>query len=146
MPSTTSDIATFEEFIEQAKGYLNDKQLEFVRSAYILAADAHKEQRRKSGEPYIIHPIGVASILASLQMDEYTLAAAFLHDVVEDTEYTFDDIRNIFGTVVANLVDGVTKLGKIAYLIFTILILPIHEHGIFLHVLVSSLISFTSVL
>ena len=116
MPSTTSDIATFEEFFEQAKGYLNDKQLEFVRSAYILAADAHKEQRRKSGEPYIIHPIGVASILASLQMDEYTLAAAFLHDVVEDTEYTFDDIRNIFGTVVANLVDGVTKLGKIAYI------------------------------
>ncbi len=115
MPNT-SDIVTIEEFFEQAKGYLNDKQLEFVRSAYILAADAHKEQRRKSGEPYIIHPIGVASILASLQMDEYTLAAAFLHDVVEDTEYTFDDIRNIFGTVVANLVDGVTKLGKIAYI------------------------------
>ena len=115
MPNT-SDIVTIEEFFEQAKGYLNDKQLEFVRSAYILAADAHKEQRRKSGEPYIIHPIGVASILASLQMDEYTLAAAFLHDVVEDTEYTFDDIRNIFGMVVANLVDGVTKLGKIAYI------------------------------
>ena len=115
MPNT-SEVVTIEEFFEQAKGYLNDKQLEFVRSAYILAADAHKEQRRKSGEPYIIHPIGVASILASLQMDEYTLAAAFLHDVVEDTEYTFDDIRNIFGTVVANLVDGVTKLGKIAYI------------------------------
>ena len=115
MPNT-SEIVTIEDFFEQAKGYLNDKQLEFVRSAYILAADAHKEQRRKSGEPYIIHPIGVASILASLQMDEYTLAAAFLHDVVEDTEYTFDDIRNIFGTVVANLVDGVTKLGKIAYI------------------------------
>ncbi len=115
MPNT-SEVVTIEEFFEQAKGYLTDKQLEFVRSAYILAADAHKEQRRKSGEPYIIHPIGVASILASLQMDEYTLAAAFLHDVVEDTEYTFDDIRNIFGTVVANLVDGVTKLGKIAYI------------------------------
>ena len=115
MPNT-SEIVTIEDFFEQAKGYLNDKQIDFVRSAYILAADAHKEQRRKSGEPYIIHPIGVASILASLQMDEYTLAAAFLHDVVEDTEYTFDDIRNIFGTVVANLVDGVTKLGKIAYI------------------------------
>ena len=115
MPNT-SEIVTIEDFFEQAKGYLNDKQIDFVRSAYILAADAHKEQRRKSGEPYIIHPIGVASILAGLQMDEYTLAAAFLHDVVEDTEYTFDDIRNIFGTVVANLVDGVTKLGKIAYI------------------------------
>ena len=115
MPST-SDIVTFEDFFELAKGYLNEDQLDFVRKAYILAADAHKEQRRKSGEPYIIHPIGVASILASLQMDEYTLAAAFLHDVVEDTEYTYDDVRNIFGSVVANLVDGVTKLGKIAYI------------------------------
>ncbi len=115
MPNT-NDIVTIEDFFEQVKTYLNDKQIEYVRKAYILAADAHKEQRRKSGEPYIIHPIGVASILASLQMDEYTLAAAFLHDVVEDTEYTFDDIRNIFGMVVANLVDGVTKLGKIAYI------------------------------
>lgn len=115
MPST-NDIVTIEDFFEQVKGYLNEAQIDYVRKAYILAADAHKEQRRKSGEPYIIHPIGVASILAGLQMDEYTLAAAFLHDVVEDTEYTYDDIRNIFGGVVANLVDGVTKLGKIAYI------------------------------
>ncbi len=115
MPNT-SDVVTIEEFFEQVKGYLNEAQIDYVRKAYILAADAHKEQRRKSGEPYIIHPIGVASILAGLQMDEYTLAAAFLHDVVEDTEYTYDDIRNIFGGVVANLVDGVTKLGKIAYI------------------------------
>ena len=115
MPST-NDIVTIEDFFEQVKGYLNEAQIDYVRKAYILAADAHKEQRRKSGEPYIIHPIGVASILASLQMDEYTLAAAFLHDVVEDTEYTYDDVRNIFGSVVANLVDGVTKLGKIAYI------------------------------
>lgn len=115
MPST-NDIGTIEDFFEQVKGYLNEAQIDYVRKAYILAADAHKEQRRKSGEPYIIHPIGVASILAGLQMDEYTLAAAFLHDVVEDTEYTYDDIRNIFGGVVANLVDGVTKLGKIAYI------------------------------
>lgn len=115
MPST-NDIVTIEDFFEQVKGYLNEVQIDYVRKAYILAADAHKEQRRKSGEPYIIHPIGVANILAGLQMDEYTLAAAFLHDVVEDTEYTYDDIRNIFGGVVANLVDGVTKLGKIAYI------------------------------
>ena len=115
MPST-NDIVTIEDFFEQVKGYLNEAQIDYVRKAYILAADAHKEQRRKSGEPYIIHPIGVANILAGLQMDEYTLAAAFLHDVVEDTEYTYDDIRNIFGGVVANLVDGVTKLGKIAYI------------------------------
>lgn len=115
MPST-NDIVTIEDFFEQVKGYLSEAQIDYVRKAYILAADAHKEQRRKSGEPYIIHPIGVASILAGLQMDEYTLAAAFLHDVVEDTEYTYDDIRNIFGGVVANLVDGVTKLGKIAYI------------------------------
>lgn len=115
MPNTVV-IQNIDELFEYIKTYLNEQQIDFVRKAYILAADAHKEQRRKSGEPYIIHPIGVASILASLQMDEYTLAAAFLHDVVEDTEYTFDDIRNIFGMVVANLVDGVTKLGKIAYI------------------------------
>lgn len=68
------------------------------------------------GEPYIIHPLGVASILAQLQMDDVTLAAAFLHDVVEDTEVTLDQMEDIFGREVAMLVDGVTKLGKIEYI------------------------------
>lgn len=113
---TTNDAVNIEEFFDRVNKYLTEDQVAFVRKAYELAAEAHAVQRRKSGEPYIIHPIGVASILAQLQMDDKTLAAAFLHDVVEDTDYTLDDIKERFGVVVANLVDGVTKLGKIEYI------------------------------
>lgn len=113
---TTNDAVNIEEFFDRVNKYLTEEQVAFVRKAYELAAEAHAVQRRKSGEPYIIHPIGVASILAQLQMDDKTLAAAFLHDVVEDTDYTLDDIKERFGVVVANLVDGVTKLGKIEYI------------------------------
>lgn len=113
---TTNDAVNIEEFFDRVNKYLTKDQVAFVRKAYELAAEAHAVQRRKSGEPYIIHPIGVASILAQLQMDDKTLAAAFLHDVVEDTDYTLDDIKERFGVVVANLVDGVTKLGKIEYI------------------------------
>lgn len=114
MPST-ADCKTIEEFQEKAK-YLGVDELEFVMKAYNLANEAHKSQVRKSGEPYIIHPIGVASILTGLNMDKETLAAAFLHDVVEDTDYTYEDISNMFGVTVANLVDGVTKLGKLDFI------------------------------
>lgn len=113
---TTNDAVNIEEFFDRVNKYLTEDQVAFVRKAYELAAEAHAVQRRKSGEPYIIHPIGVASILAQLQMDDKTLAAAFLHDVVEDTDYMLDDIKERFGVVVANLVDGVTKLGKIEYI------------------------------
>lgn len=113
---TTNDAVNIEEFFDRVSQYLSKEQVAFVRKAYDLAAEAHAVQRRKSGEPYIIHPIGVASILAQLQMDDKTLAAAFLHDVVEDTDYTLEDIKGRFGVVVANLVDGVTKLGKIEYI------------------------------
>lgn len=109
-------VDSIDDFFAIADEYLNEEQRDFVRRAYELAAAAHAHQVRKSGEPYIIHPIGVAGILASLKMDEKTLAAAFLHDVVEDTDYTLDDLKQRFGVVVANLVDGVTKLGKIAYI------------------------------
>ena len=68
---------------------------------------------RKSGEPYIIHPLGVATILSQLQLDELTLAAAFLHDVVEDTDYTVEDIANLFGPKIASLVDGLTKISEV---------------------------------
>lgn len=105
-----------EELFSKIESYLSPEQADFVRKAYALAEEAHRTQIRKSGEPYIIHPIGVVEILAGLQMDDKTLAAAFLHDVVEDTDYTLDDIRGRFGTEVANLVDGVTKLGKIEYI------------------------------
>ncbi len=110
------ETVSIEELFEKAYGYLTEKQINLVRKAYEMAADAHADQRRKSGDPYIMHPINVVNILMQLQMDEKTLAAAFLHDVVEDTDYTIDKIKSAFGGVVANLVDGVTKLGKIEYI------------------------------
>lgn len=116
MPSANNGMVNVEDLFAQIAAYLSPEQTEFVRKAYELAAKAHATQFRKSGEPYIIHPVGVAAILVGLQMDDKTLAAAFLHDVVEDTDYTLEDIKSQFGTVVANLVDGVTKLGKIEYI------------------------------
>ncbi|MBV7391146.1 MULTISPECIES: RelA/SpoT family protein [Enterococcus] len=95
--------------------YMGKEHVAFVEKAYNFAFEAHKEQVRQSGEPYIIHPIQVAGILADLHMDPHTVATGFLHDVVEDTEVTLEDLKNEFGADVALLVDGVTKLGKIKY-------------------------------
>lgn len=89
--------------------------MDMVDKAYNLAFEAHKEQKRDSGEPYIIHPIEVSTILAELGMDTSTIVAGLLHDVIEDTEYTYDDIKNLFGEEVANLVSGVTKITKMEY-------------------------------
>lgn len=89
--------------------------MDMVNKAFNLAFEAHKEQKRDSGEPYIIHPIEVATILAELGMDTSTIVAGLLHDVIEDTEYTYDDIKNLFGEEVANLVSGVTKITKMEY-------------------------------
>jgi GTP pyrophosphokinase len=90
----------------------NDKKL--IRSAFEIAVDAHKEQRRKSGEAYIFHPIAVAKIVASeIGLDGVSIASALLHDVVEDTEYTLDDIERMFGEAVARIVDGLTKIAHL---------------------------------
>ena len=89
--------------------------LEMIEKAYKFAEDAHQEQKRESGEPYIIHPIYVAIILSELGMDTSTIAAGLLHDVVEDTSWTYEDVATIFNVEIADLVDGVTKLGKIKY-------------------------------
>lgn len=92
------------------------EELTQIKEAYLLAYEAHKPQRRKSGEPYIIHPIAVASIAAEeLKLDVHSVMAAFLHDVVEDTPYTVEDIRERFGDDVAFLVDVVTKKQKVEY-------------------------------
>lgn len=95
--------------------YMSEEHTDFVKQAFEYAADAHKEQYRKSGEPYIVHPVQVAGILAELHMDPHTIAAGFLHDVVEDTDVTIEDLQAEFGEDVAMIVDGVTKLGKIKY-------------------------------
>lgn len=88
---------------------------ELVIKAYNLAAEAHSEQRRISGELYVSHPVEVASILVDMGMDTNTVVAGLLHDVIEDTRYTYDELKDIFGEEIAELVDGVTKLGKIKY-------------------------------
>jgi GTP diphosphokinase / guanosine-3',5'-bis(diphosphate) 3'-diphosphatase len=108
-------VLTAEQVFEQARCYLSERDVEFIKKAYEFANHAHRDQYRKSGEPYIIHPIQVAGILVDLKMDPATIAAGFLHDVVEDTEATKEDLEREFGSEVAMLVDGVTKLGKIKY-------------------------------
>ncbi len=112
---TTDQILTAQQVVERAKEYLPAEDIDTVERAYKFAEKAHSEQYRKSGEPYIIHPIQVAGILVDLHLDPETIAAGFLHDVVEDTDYTLDDIKEAFNEEVAMLVDGVTKLGKIKY-------------------------------
>ncbi|MFJ7727066.1 RelA/SpoT family protein [Neobacillus sp. NPDC097160] len=108
-------VLTADQVIDKTRNYLNDEHVELVKKAYEYAKHAHREQYRKSGEPYIIHPIQVAGILADLEMDPATVAAGFLHDVVEDTNISLKDIAEAFNDEVAMLVDGVTKLGKIKY-------------------------------
>ncbi|MGG1677541.1 RelA/SpoT family protein [Neobacillus sp. NRS-1170] len=108
-------VLTADQVIDKTRKYLNEEHVELVKKAYEFAKHAHREQYRKSGEPYIIHPIQVAGILADLEMDPATVASGFLHDVVEDTNVSLKDIEVAFNAEVAMLVDGVTKLGKIKY-------------------------------
>ncbi len=105
----------YEELMAEIRKYHPSRDLSLIEKAYKLAYEAHHDQRRKSGEPYIIHPLSVAKILAELELDRESIAAGLLHDVVEDTEYTLDEISEMFNPDIALLVDGVTKLEKIAY-------------------------------
>ncbi|MFT8457914.1 MAG: bifunctional (p)ppGpp synthetase/guanosine-3',5'-bis(diphosphate) 3'-pyrophosphohydrolase [Liquorilactobacillus ghanensis] len=108
-------IWTAEDVFKMVRHYMNDEHVELVKKAYSFAAYVHHDQRRQSGEPYIIHPIQVAGILADLKMDPATVCAGFLHDVVEDTNVTLGDVKELFGREVEVIVDGVTKLSKIRY-------------------------------
>lgn len=105
----------YDDLITRVRKYHPSDDITLIEKAYRLAYDAHKDQARKSGEPYIIHPLCVAIILADLEMDKETIAAGLLHDVVEDTIFTTEEIEQEFGSDVALLVDGVTKLGGIQY-------------------------------
>jgi GTP pyrophosphokinase len=111
----TSPQALYEELVASIKRYHPSDDISMIEKAYHIAADAHKDQVRKSGEPYIIHPLCVAIILADLEMDKETIAAGILHDVVEDTIMSLDELKAEFGEEVALLVDGVTKLTQISW-------------------------------
>ncbi len=104
-----------EDLIKIIEKYMTKDEVAFVMKAYEYAKLMHKDQKRKSGEPYIIHPVNVAIILADLDMDVETIVSALLHDVVEDTPATYDDIKEMFSEDVAKIVDGVTKLNKLNY-------------------------------
>lgn len=105
----------FKHLIDTIHSYLPKAKCDDVTKAYQLAEEAHKDQRRVSGEPYILHPLAVAQILADMKIDTTTITASLLHDVVEDTSYTLDDLKKMFGKEVAFLVDGVTKLSRLNY-------------------------------
>ena len=105
----------YQALIARVRKYHPSADITMIEKAYRIGKEAHKDQVRKSGEPYIIHPLWVGIILAELEMDKETIVAGMLHDVVEDTEMTLDDITREFGEEVALLVDGVTKLGQLSY-------------------------------
>lgn len=111
----TAPETLYQELIHKIRSYHPSADISMVEKAYHLANDAHKDQLRKSGEPYIIHPLCVANILAELELDKETIVAGILHDVVEDTEFTVAQISSMFSEEIALLVDGVTKLTKLNY-------------------------------
>ena len=113
--STFDKSKALAEFMEYIHTYLTDDECDQVLKAFELADKAHEGQFRASGEPYIMHPLAVADILAHLQIDHITLMAALMHDVVEDTSYSKEDLEEMFGSEVAFLVDGVTKLNQFQY-------------------------------
>src|SRR5918999_287039 len=105
----------FEDLLERVRGYTSDEEREFLRRAYVFSALEHKGQVRHSGEPYLVHPLEVASILADMRLDPVAIAAGLLHDVVEDTLTTIEKIQEHFGAEVAHVVEGVTKIGAIPF-------------------------------
>ena len=115
MEDFTSPEILYDELIASVKKYHPSTDISMIEKAYKIAYEAHEGQKRKSGEPYIIHPLCVAIILADLELDKETIVAGMLHDVVEDTVMTTEEITKEFGAEVALLVDGVTKLGQLSY-------------------------------
>lgn len=114
-PENVDLEASLEELLQKIKAYNAKADLSVVRAAYEYAENAHRGQKRFSGEPFIVHPLEVAKILAELELDQETLVAGLLHDVVEDTGVTLEDIQARFGKEITILVDGVTKLSRIEY-------------------------------
>ncbi len=115
LPDSSAATSGAEFLFHELSGYLKPEDISQLQNAYSFSQSAHSGQYRKSGEPYISHPLAVASILGKLHMDTQTLTAALLHDVMEDTHISKSEISNRFGTAVADLVDGVSKLDKIEF-------------------------------
>ena len=115
MHDFTSPEVLYKELINSVLKYHQSTDISMIEKAYKVASEAHEGQKRKSGEPYIIHPLCVAIILADLELDKETIVAGLLHDAVEDTWMTYEEVEKEFGSEVALLVDGVTKLGQLSY-------------------------------
>ena len=114
-PLILGSIGMLERLMELIDKNCNNVDKDMVKKAYYFADKAHKRQKRESGEPYIVHPVEVACILAEMGLDTGTIVAGLLHDVIEDTNFSHEDVSREFSPEVANLVEGVTKLGKIEY-------------------------------
>ncbi len=106
-------MVRFDDILEKVASYISEKEVPALRKAYVFAGQAHKGQVRRSGEPYLSHPLEVTDYLADMKLDKTTLVAALLHDVLEDTDTTAADIRENFGKEVAALVEGVTKISRV---------------------------------
>ena len=115
MEDFTSPEVLYQELIKSVRKYHPSDDISMIEKAYQVAYKAHEGQVRKSGEPYIIHPLCVAIILADLELDKESIVAGLLHDVVEDTIMTSEQLRQEFGEEVELIVDGVTKLGQLSY-------------------------------
>jgi GTP pyrophosphokinase len=105
----------FETLLEKVRGYSPEADLELLRRAYVFSALEHKGQVRHSGEPYLVHPLEVADLLADMKLDVVAVSAGLLHDVVEDTLTTPERITELFGSEVSHVVEGVTKIGAIPF-------------------------------
>src|SRR6188768_2866807 len=105
----------FEDLVEKVRSANPDADIELLRRAYVFSAYEHKGQVRRSGEPYLVHPLEVAEILADLRLDVVAIAAGLLHDIVEDTPNTIEKVRELFGEQVAHVVEGVTKLSALQF-------------------------------
>src|SRR5436853_5167561 len=105
----------FEDLVEKVRANNPDADVELLRRAYVFSAFEHKGQVRHSGEPYLVHPLEVADLLADMKLDVVAVAAGLLHDIVEDTQTSIERIQELFGTDIAHVVEGVTKLGAIQF-------------------------------
>ena len=107
-------IKRFFELQEKVFSYYKQANIDLLKKAYTVAADAHIGQKRATNEPYIIHPLAVAGTLADMKLDEISIAGGLLHDIVEDTSYSIEKIEKLFGKEIADIVWGVTKISKIS--------------------------------